>query len=71
MRRLFITLSILAGCDTLMIDPLLNSPKDHTEFKLAADLVLGLDENSRRYMSAFRSPQSAGARRPASQSGTR
>lgn len=66
----FILLSILAGCDTLMIDPVLNPPRDFTEFKLAADLVLGLDENSRRYMSAFRGPLSAGARRPASRTGT-
>ena len=67
----FIILSILAGCDTLMIDPVLNSPKDFTEFKIAADLVLGRDENSRRYVTAFRSPLSTGARRPASRTGTR
>ena len=67
----FIILSILAGCDTLMIDPLLNSPKDYTEFKLAADLVLGQDENSMRYMAAFRSAMPAGARRPAPRTGSR
>lgn len=67
----FIILSILAGCDTLMLDPVLNSPKDFSEFKIAADLVLGRDENARRYMAAFRSPLSAGARRTGSPAGTR
>ncbi|MFS8086011.1 MAG: dihydropteroate synthase, partial [Acidobacteriota bacterium] len=46
----FAILSILAGCDTLMIDPVQTPAKDFAEFKLAADLVLGQDENARRYM---------------------
>lgn len=63
----FIILSILAGCDTLMIDPLLNPPVEYIEFKYAADLVLGADENALRYMAAFRSAPSPGARRAAAQ----
>lgn len=56
MNHAFIVLSILAGCDTLMIDPIMNPPKDFIEFKLGADVVLGKDEFAMRYMSAFRTP---------------
>jgi 5-methyltetrahydrofolate--homocysteine methyltransferase len=63
MNHAFIILSILAGCDTLMIDPIMNPPKDFIEFKLGADVVLGKDEFAVRYMSAFRAP--AAARRSA------
>ena len=59
----FIILSILAGCDTLMIDPVLNSPREFSEFKLASDVVLGRDENAQRYMKAFRGAPRAGSRR--------
>lgn len=65
----FITLSILAGCDTLMIDPVLNPPKDYIEFKYAADLVLGKDENAMRYMTAFRNPSATAVRRSTAQAG--
>lgn len=61
----FIIMSILAGCDTLMIDPVQNPPKDFADFKLASDLVLGIDENAINYMSAFRAPTVPGSgRRP-------
>jgi 5-methyltetrahydrofolate--homocysteine methyltransferase len=56
MNHAFIVLSILAGCDTLMIDPVMNPPKDFIEFKLGADVVHGKDEFAVRYMSAFRAP---------------
>ena len=56
MNNAFIILSILAGCDTLMIDPVMNPPKDFIEFKLGADVVLGKDEFAMRYMAAFRAP---------------
>jgi cobalamin-dependent methionine synthase I len=62
MNHAFIILSILAGCDTLMIDPILNPPKDFIEFKLGADVVLGRDEFAMRYMSAFRAPTQARGR---------
>jgi 5-methyltetrahydrofolate--homocysteine methyltransferase len=64
MNSAFIILSILAGCDTLMIDPIMNPPKDFVEFKLGADVILGKDEFAMRYMAAFRAP-SAVTRRPA------
>ncbi len=50
----FIILSILAGCDTLMIDPIMNPPEGFTQFKLASDAVLGKDEMSMRYMAHLR-----------------
>ena len=50
----FIILSILAGCDTLMIDPIMNPPEGFTQFKLASDAVLGKDEMSMRYMAQLR-----------------
>jgi 5-methyltetrahydrofolate--homocysteine methyltransferase len=62
MNHAFIILSILAGCDTLMIDPVMNPPKDFVEFKLGADVVLGKDEFAMRYMAAFRAPTPARAR---------
>lgn len=66
----FITMSVLAGCDTLMIDPLQNPPKDFVDFKLAADVVLGIDENAVRYMTAFRTSSPSRAARPAARTGT-
>ena len=50
----FIILSILVGCDTLMIDPIMNPPEGFTQFKLASDAVLGKDEMSMRYMAHLR-----------------
>ena len=50
----FIILSILAGWDTLMIDPIMNPAEGFTQFKLASDAVLGKDEMSMRYMAHLR-----------------
>ncbi len=46
----FAVLSILAGCDTLMLDPVMNPPRDLIDFKLASDVVTGVDEMSMRYI---------------------
>jgi len=51
----FIVLAILAGCDTLMIDPIMNPPQAYVEFRLAADVLLNKDEFAMRYISHFRS----------------
>lgn len=51
----FIVLSILAGCDTLMIDPIMNPPQAYVEFRLAADVLLNKDEFAMRYISYYRS----------------
>ena len=50
LNQVFGMLSIMAGCDTLMIDPLMNPPKDFKEFSMAADALTGIDEFSVRYM---------------------
>jgi len=46
----FLILAILAGCDTLMIDPLMNLPKEYIEFKLAVAALTGKDEYARAYL---------------------
>lgn len=51
----FLILSILSGCDTLMVDPLMNTPKEYLEFKLAAAALMGVDEYSLNYLAYFRS----------------
>lgn len=51
----FVILSILAGCDTLMIDPILNPPRDFIEFRLAVDMLSGKDDFAVRYIAHFRS----------------
>lgn len=51
----FVILALLAGCDTLMIDPIMNPPKDFIEFKLASDALRGIDEMSMRYIAYCRS----------------
>lgn len=50
----FVILSILAGCDTLMIDPIMNPPESFIEFRLAADMLTGKDEFAMRYITYFR-----------------
>jgi len=53
----FVILSILAGCDTIMVDPLTNVPERYVEFKFAADAVTGKDESCIRYIAWFRQTQ--------------
>jgi 5-methyltetrahydrofolate--homocysteine methyltransferase len=50
----FIILSIVAGCDAIMIDPLMNPPERYQEFKLAADALTGKDEFCVKYLEYFR-----------------
>lgn len=51
----FLILSIQAGCDTLMVDPLMNPPREYLEFKLAAEALLGTDDYSLNYLAYHRS----------------
>ena len=51
----FIILSILAGCDTLMIDPVMNPPEEYEFFRLASDALLGKDELGMRFITYVRS----------------
>lgn len=50
----FIIHSILAGCDTLMIDPIVNPLEDFVQFKLASDALFGIDEMAMRYITHMR-----------------
>jgi len=50
----FIILSIISGCDTLMIDPLLNSPKTFIEFTLANEALMGRDDMCMNYITHLR-----------------
>jgi len=51
----FITLAIVAGCDALMIDPVLNPTADFLEFKLGTEVLTGKDEYSTKYIQYWRS----------------
>lgn len=50
----FCILSIIAGCDTLMIDPVLNSPAVFNGFHLANEALMGRDEMCMNYIMANR-----------------
>lgn len=46
----FIALSVLAGCDALMIDPIMNPPREINDFMFAANALTGADEYSVKYL---------------------
>jgi 5-methyltetrahydrofolate corrinoid/iron sulfur protein methyltransferase len=46
----FVALSVLAGCDSLMIDPIMNPPKEFNDFMFAANALTGKDEYSVKYL---------------------
>jgi 5-methyltetrahydrofolate--homocysteine methyltransferase len=55
LNHAFITLAIVNGCDAIMIDPLMNHPREYVEFGLAANVMTGKDEyapNFLRYVRA-------------------
>ena len=54
LNDVFVSLSIEAGCDAMMIDPLMNGVKELVEFKFAADALQGKDEYSMKYLSYIR-----------------
>ena len=51
----FIIRAIISGCDTLMIDPVMNETKQFNDFKLANDVLLGTDMMGMEYITHFRS----------------
>ena len=55
LNQVFVSLAIAAGCDSVMIDPIMNPPRDFTEFRFAAQALLGDDEYSTRYLKYIRS----------------
>lgn len=57
----FLVLCILAGCDTLMIDPVVNLVPPLIEFKLAADALLAKDPYAMNYIKYCRAQMKAEA----------
>lgn len=58
LNNAFISLSILAGCDALMIDPVMNPTVGFLEFKLGTDVLTAKDEFSMKYIQYWRSKKS-------------
>lgn len=50
----FIILSIVHGCDAIMIDPLMNAPIEYIEFQVAADVMLAKDEYAIKFLKYVR-----------------
>jgi 5-methyltetrahydrofolate--homocysteine methyltransferase len=53
----FVALSIIAGCDALMIDPIMNPSKEFNDFMFAANALTGKDEYSVKYLKYTRGLQ--------------
>jgi 5-methyltetrahydrofolate--homocysteine methyltransferase len=54
MNDVFVSLSIQAGCDTAMIDPVMNNPAGLVDFMFAANALSGKDEYSMKYLKHIR-----------------
>jgi 5-methyltetrahydrofolate--homocysteine methyltransferase len=50
LNHAFTLLSIMAGCDAVMIDPVMNSPIPFEEFRYAADALTAKDEYTMNYI---------------------
>lgn len=50
----FVTMSIIAGCDSVMIDPVMNPPQKFIEFRFAAEALLAQDQYATRYLKFIR-----------------
>lgn len=57
LNHAFTLLSIAAGCDAIMIDPVMNSPRPFEEFGYAADALTGKDEYTIKYLGYCRRGQ--------------
>ncbi len=55
LNHAFVCLSILAGCDSLMIDPIMNPVKPFDDFRFAANALTAVDEYSVKYLKYIRS----------------
>ena len=55
LNQAFVSLSILAGCDALMIDPIMNPVKPFDDFRFAANSLTAKDEYSVKYLKYIRS----------------
>lgn len=65
LNQVFVTLSIQAGCDAAMLDPLMNPPLDFDGFRLAADALTGVDEYSVKYLKFARGQRKKSAAKAA------
>ena len=54
LNQTFVILSIQAGCDAAMLDPLMNPPADFDGFNFAANALTGVDEYSVKYLKYHR-----------------
>lgn len=54
LNHTFITLAIAAGCDAIMIDPIMNPAAEYGEFMLAANVMLARDEYAMGYLKYIR-----------------
>lgn len=64
----FVALSVLAGCDALMIDPIMNPPREFNDFMFAANALTGKDEYSVKYLKYTRANIAAAKKAKASES---
>ena len=55
LNQVFVSLAITAGCDSVMIDPIMNPPREFIEFRFAAEALMAEDEYSVRYLKYIRS----------------
>ena len=55
LNHAFVSLSILAGCDSLMIDPIMNPVKPFDDFRFAVNALTAEDEFSVQYLRYIRS----------------
>ena len=54
LNEVFVSLAIVAGCDAMMIDPVMNGVEGLTSFKFAAEALTGRDEYSMKYLKFIR-----------------
>ena len=59
LNQVFLELSIMAGCDTAMIDPIMNSPADLNAFYFASAALTAKDEYSVQYLKYARAQKAA------------
>jgi cobalamin-dependent methionine synthase I len=57
LNHTFVLLSILAGCDAIMVDPVMNPPKPFEDFRYAVDALTAKDEYAMGYLRYCRSEQ--------------
>ena len=55
LNQVFVSLAIAAGCDSVMVDPIMNPPREFIEFRFAAEALMADDAYSVRYLKYIRS----------------